>query len=416
MSRARRESTDPALVTGGDDRSGRLVRIPRRRIGRYDLLASVGRGGGGQVFVALRREPHEHFRRLVVLKLLHSHFEADPQAVDMFLDEARLAVGLDHPNIVQSLELGVEGDQHYLVMSYLEGKSLAALLAARRQEQDPEPIEPRVAAFICAQVLRGLHHAHELEGPDGLHLCVVHRDVSPSNIHLTWDGAVKLLDFGIAKASTRRANTDSGVIKGKFGYISPEQALGGMVDRRADVWSAGVVLWEMLTGRRLFPRRNDVTTLRKLVVGELPRVRDRVPDAPEALAAIIDRALVKEPDQRYADARQMGSALEKWLEHEPALRPEDVAALLQDTFPGEQSGQQAMLADLVGGALAVTPTGSFAVFASEPKVEPRPVVREPGYRWPTFLALAALVTLGVVCSDSDGWLPDEPPADLRGSD
>ncbi|MBO6935120.1 MAG: serine/threonine protein kinase [Deltaproteobacteria bacterium] len=402
---------------------GAMQPLAPRWVGEYDVLASLGKGGAGEVFLALKRGPHD-FRKLVVLKLLHAHFEDDEEVVEMFLDEARLAGRLDHPNIAQTLEVGVSGDRHYMVMGYLEGIGLDRLLATLGQRH--ERLAPELAAFIAGEVLAGLHYAHELKDHDGSPLEVVHRDVSPSNVFLCWDGTVKLIDFGIAKAAIRRANTDSGVIKGKWGYVAPEHATGDGTDRRADVWSTGVVLWESLTGKRLFPNLNDVTTLQALVAGDLQPLEEHAPDAPEALAAVVHRALQHDPDHRYASAQVMADDIRDFFADRPQpVRREDLADLLGDLFEGERERQQVLLAELVDGALAVSRTGSFGVSRAQAPIPEPPERREPapppGWRMPLMLAAAAVATLtaimvgGVLTDEEAGMATSEPAAESGGA-
>ncbi|MEM9072815.1 MAG: protein kinase [Myxococcota bacterium] len=379
--------------------SPRLVQ--RRQVGNYTIVASLGRGGAGEVFLALSTGL-SGFQKLVVVKMLHSHFEEDPSIVAMFLDEARLAAKLSHPNIAQTLEVGVEGDRHFIAMTFLEGLPLHRILA--RFGQRGEVLPPEVAARIAIEVLDGLAYAHTATDFDGAPLNIVHRDVSPANVFVCWDGSVKLLDFGIAKAARRRANTDSGIIKGKFGYISPEQATGGAIDARADLWSVGVVLWEMLTARRLFPRLNDVATLQRLVTGPIAKVTDVAPDLPEPLAEIIDATLQREPDERWGDAPAMKEALEAWLSSLPrAVTRDDIAACIGDLFTGEREQQQDLIRMCVGAPkLAATPSGSFAVRDETsrrilvPKTEAP--VRQP--KAPLLLAALACVALGAIVGGS----------------
>lgn len=365
--------------------------VGQRAVGGYEILAALGKGGAGEVFLALTAGPGG-FQKLVVIKSLHAHFEEDPEVVEMFLDEARLAARLNHPNIVQTLEVGVEGDRHFIAMAYLEGIPLDRVM--RRLEGRDQPVDPHVAARIVAEVCSGLHYAHDLEDYDGSPLGIVHRDVSPANILLSWDGSVRLLDFGIAKAATRRANTDSGVIKGKFGYISPEQAIGGEVDRRADIWSAGVCLWEMLAARHLFPRVNDIVTLQTLAVGPIPSLAEHAPEVPESLVAIVERALTRDPEERFSDAGQMQQALETWLDSAARnTTRDDVAAMLGDYFGGEREQQEAMLRASVGGQLTLTPTGSFSV---PPRTGESVVEDESSHRGPSPWPLAIVAVL--VCA------------------
>ncbi|MCA9615661.1 MAG: serine/threonine protein kinase, partial [Myxococcales bacterium] len=262
--------------------------VPPRRVGDYEIVASLGRGGAGEAFLALVAGS-SGFRKLVVLKLLHPELEESLEVVDQFLDEARLAARLNHPNIVPTLEVGRHELQHYIAMAYLEGLPLGRVLAMLNQRGEKVP--PEIAARVAVELLDALEYAHDLTDFDGTPLDIVHRDVSPPNVFVCWDGSVKLLDFGIARAASRRASTDSGLIKGKFGYIAPEQASGEGTDRRADLWSVGVVLWEMLTGHRLFPARNDVGTLHALVAGQITAVTVHAPETPEGLVEVLDHVL-----------------------------------------------------------------------------------------------------------------------------
>ena len=321
----------------------RRLRLPTQRrprhIGHYQILAVLGKGGSGEVSLAVSKS--DDFRKLVVLKTLHEEFEDDADSIESLMDEARLAAQLHHPNIVQTFEVGVAHRSHFIAMDYLEGIPLNRLLS--RLERRGRSVDAGVAAFIAREVLAGLHYAHELEGYDGTPLAIVHRDVSPSNVFVCWDGVVRLIDFGIAKAAMRRANTDSGVIKGKFAYIAPEQVTGEPVDRSADIYSLGVVLWEMLAGKRLRPNNNDVMTLQSLVQGEAPPIQDVNAEVDDELAAIVARALRSDSSLRYESAKAMAVALDDWLARNARVVKEDVGALLGDTFEGDRLQQELMV-------------------------------------------------------------------------
>ena len=213
---------------------------------RYKLVARLGQGGMAEVYLAAWEvAPFVH--RPVVIKRLHPHFNEDPRLVRMFLDEARLLTQLDHPNVVKTLEAGVIDGRCCIAMEYLEGQPLHRVL---RRAYQRGMLPPELAVSITISVLDGLDYSHETAGENGRPLEIVHRDVSPQNVFVTNDGQVKVLDFGIAKANTQEGRTATGIVKGKVGYIAPEQAAAEAVDRRADVWSAGVVLWEALSGTR----------------------------------------------------------------------------------------------------------------------------------------------------------------------
>ncbi|HEY0706250.1 MAG TPA: serine/threonine-protein kinase, partial [Polyangia bacterium] len=238
------------------------------RLGRYQIVERIATGGMAEVYLAVHGEL-AGFRTPVVLKKVLPHLANNPQFIDMFLDEARIASMLDHPNVVRIYEVGRSGSEYFLAMELVQGKSLSALL--RRFQETYSRMDPRLAAFVVAQAAAGLHHAHNLTDPLGNPLGLVHRDVSPQNILISFEGSVKVIDFGIARALGRITETQTGGMKGKFGYMSPEQARGEDVDLRTDIFALGVVLWEALTNRRLFQRENDLATMRALAYEPIPR-------------------------------------------------------------------------------------------------------------------------------------------------
>ncbi len=279
--------------------------------GKYQLIASLGRGGMAEVFLAVARGP-AGFNKLIVIKRLRDDLAKDAGFVEMFLDEARLAARLNHPNVVHTYEVGDVDGSFYLAMEYLDGQPLHEVIRAARAQG--QPLSPALAVRIVADALAGLHYAHELRDYDGTPLHIVHRDVSPHNVFVTYDGQVKLVDFGIAKAASRSASeTQVGVLKGKASYMAPEQALGDPTDRRADVFAAGIILWELCVGQRLMQRDSTVTTIRRLLSERIQPPSELVPGFPAELDAIIMRALEREPDLRPATALEMRDALSAWL-------------------------------------------------------------------------------------------------------
>jgi serine/threonine protein kinase len=216
------------------------------QLGKYRRVATLGQGGMGTVFLAFAHGVGQ-FRKLLVVKELLPELTGKEGFIEMFLDEARLAARLDHPNVVQTFEVGHEGGRYFLAMEYLDGQPLSALIERMRERGGlPLPVHLQ----ILSEVLAGLQYAHELCDYDGRPLAVVHRDISPHNVFITYHGQVKIVDFGVAKAANASALTHPGVFKGKFGYAAPEQILGGPVDARADVFSVGVMLWQAIAGRR----------------------------------------------------------------------------------------------------------------------------------------------------------------------
>ncbi len=275
-------------------------------VGKYRYIAMLAEGGMADVYLAVTQSAG--FEKLVVIKQLRDSLAEDPTFVAMFMDEARLAARLNHPNVVQTLEVGTDipTGLHFIAMEFLEG--VAHVRFARLKDRIPPPLAFSIR--ILVDVLRGLHYAHELTDFDGKPLNVVHRDVSPQNVMLTFAGGVKVLDFGIAKAALAAEQRPED-FKGKLEYMAPEQACMEDVDRRADVFSVGVMLWEALTRRRLYKKGED--KLRLLVDGELPDVLSIAPSTPKRLAAICAKAMAHDREDRYATADQMADDLEEWL-------------------------------------------------------------------------------------------------------
>jgi serine/threonine protein kinase len=311
---------------------------------RYKLVARLGQGGMAEVYLAAWEvAPFVH--RPVVIKRLHPHFNEDTRLVQMFLDEARLLTQLDHPHVVKTLEAGVIDGRCCIAMEYLEGQPLHRVL---RRAYQRGGLAPELAVSIAISVLDGLHYSHETTGADGRALEIVHRDVSPQNVFVTNDGQVKVLDFGIAKANTQEGRTATGIIKGKVGYIAPEQAAAEVVDRRADIWSVGVVLWEALAGARLFKAETDAATLGLCLQGEIPTAGSRRRDLPIELDVVLARALQRDRSLRYQTAGAMRKDLELWLARAGFSRdPRTIAALMRSLFSGEIVEQQRLVSVLM---------------------------------------------------------------------
>jgi eukaryotic-like serine/threonine-protein kinase len=307
-------------------------------LGKYVPFARLGRGGMADVFLAVARGPGG-FNKIAVVKRLRN--PDDASHVEMFLDEARVAARLNHPNVVHTYEVGASQQRYFIAMEYLEGQSLQAL--SSRLSAQSEGLSEPVIAYIATQVLKGLDHAHELRDFDGTPLGMVHRDISPQNLHLTYGGEVKVLDFGIAKTAMSVGHTETGILKGKIRYMSPEQIAGREVDRRADLFAFGVVLWELLARRPLF--HGDAAAVMSRIVNEdAPGVREFRPDVSPALEAIALKALRREPQGRYATADEMRSALEDFLRdrREPAL-DRQLARIMNDTFAATRDDVRARM-------------------------------------------------------------------------
>jgi eukaryotic-like serine/threonine-protein kinase len=303
--------------------------------GRYELLRRLAAGRMAELFVARQRSVSGFEKQLVIKRILANRAR-DPDFVRMFLDEARVAATLDHPNIVQIYDVGHVEDEYFIAMEHIPGKNLVEILrAGYRQGQAALPLAQAIG--IASSVCSGLHFAHDKRDFEGRPLGIVHRDVTPQNIMVTFDGGVKLVDFGIAKAASREVETMSGTLKGKMGYMSPEQCRGMPVDRRSDIFALGVVLYELTTGKRLYREKSEFETLKKIVDGPVPSPREADPTLPEELDAIVVRCLQKEPDARFADARALHEALETLAQWRAlATGTMALAQWMERLFPDEQ--------------------------------------------------------------------------------
>ena len=334
---------------------------PMAQLGRYELLTQLGEGGMARVFLAISRGP-VGFNKLMVVKQIRPELAADEEFLEMFSDEARLALALHHPNIVETYEVFEEDGRHLIAMEYLDGQTLADLLG--RLGRDRMPLEEHV--WILVQVLLALHHAHDLSGADGLPLEIVHRDVSPSNVFLTYDGRVKLLDFGIAKAAGAISTTARGTVKAKIGYGAPEQFLSQKIDRRADIFSVGVMLWEALAGcrRKIGETRNAMIEAR--VSGLEPTIRAIRPQVPPAVASICDRATAVRPESRPDTAEELAYELMVWLgSRTRQVGPRDVGALMSRLFAAERQARRQAIERQLGGS-DTDPTRSLPPRGDEP--------------------------------------------------
>ncbi len=278
----------------------------RTAFGKYTLIARLATGGMGEIFLA-RLQGVAGFEKIVVIKRVLPHLAGEDRFIAMLLDEARIAARLSHPNICQVQELGEVEGEYYIAMEYLEGVTMADLL--RRLSKQGQVMDPRVVVAMVTQACEGLHAAHELVDRNGQPTNLVHRDVSPSNVFITTAGMVKLLDFGIAKTPDRLSRTRTGAVKGKWAYMSPEQILRQPLDRRSDIFSLGIVLFEALTGWRLFHHPSEYQICRAITESDAPSIRKFQPGLPEVLAEVVARALSRDPAQRFATARDMSKAL-----------------------------------------------------------------------------------------------------------
>jgi len=293
-----------------------------RIVGRYAVYDEIGRGGMAAVHLA-RLLGHVGFSRTVAIKMLRPQYAKDPAFVSMFLDEARLAARIAHPNVVHTLDVEATQGELFVVMEYVHGESLARLMRHARNEKTPIPVP--IAASLLSGVLLGLHAAHEAKSVGGEPLDLVHRDVSPDNILVGVDGIAKVADFGIAKARGRLQTTRTGELKGKIAYMAPEQIEGRAV-RATDMFAVAIVLWEALAGRRFFEGKDELTRMRNLLGGIIESPRAHAPEIPAALEAVVMRGLERDPSLRFATALEMATALERAVTPASAI---DVAQWLE---------------------------------------------------------------------------------------
>ena len=281
-----------------------------QQYGKYLLLDRIAIGGMAEIFLA-RQMGLEGFEKTVVLKRIRPHLGDKKSFVRMFLNEAKLAAQLNHPNIIQIHDLGKVGDSYFIAMEYLFGRDMRRVMPKAEQQGIAFPLV--YACKIASQVLEGLYYAHQKADVHGQALGIVHRDVTPENIFVSFDGGVKVLDFGIAKAANQVEMTRAGEIKGKLSYMSPEQCMGKPLDHRSDIFSLGVVLYEWVTGFKLFTGESDVAVLKSITDGKIYRPSYFKADVPEAIEQILMKALEKDPDTRYQSAWEMQYDLDKFL-------------------------------------------------------------------------------------------------------
>jgi serine/threonine protein kinase len=294
---------------------------------KYRVIKRLEAGGMAEVYLG-EAVSVQGFKKKVAIKRVLPHLAQNQAFIEMFLDEARLSAKLDHANIVSVFDISKREDTYFLIMEFVDGVNLKRILEALgKRGQRMRLVD---AVYLCIECLRGLSYAHELHDEGGAPLGIVHRDISPPNIMVTRRGEVKLADFGLAKASTQIQTTDPGVVKGKFSYLSPEAAAGGEVDARADVFAIGIVLWEMLAGKRLFWGENDYATVKLIQKANVPRLSPLNREVDERFEEVLLKALTRDPKDRYQSARLFCDALADYLfSHQMMVTAYDLARLVQ---------------------------------------------------------------------------------------
>ncbi|MEM7137556.1 MAG: serine/threonine-protein kinase [Myxococcota bacterium] len=340
------ESASPSAPPESSPFSTAPQPTPPKRIGRYQLCFELASGGMASVYLARATGGAPGFEKLVALKRIHPHLASEKDYVEMFLDEARIASRITHANVCSVFDFGDADGEYFIAMEYLVGEPLSRVhrRVVANADQRSSKLLPARMARVIASACEGLHAAHELKDDAGETLHVVHRDVSAENLFVTYDGVVQVVDFGIAHAKQRVHHTSAGQVKGTFPYMAPEQMTAAVVDRRVDVWALGAVLWELLTLRRLFLRDTDVNTMYAVLSGEIRPPSDYRKDVPKELDEIVLRALQRNPEERWQDAREMGKALRRFLARQAELiGPAELGDWMQELFPtGAERKRQLM--------------------------------------------------------------------------
>ena len=360
-----------ALVDGPPPPSRELTpsaSVPHGELGRYELLCEIASGGMATVYVG-RQRGAGGFDRLVAIKRMHKHLAALPDLTTAFMNEARIASLVHHPNVVGVQDVHEVRGEHLLVMDYVDGTSLAQLVA--RAAASNQPVPRGVGMYLVAQALRGLHAAHEQADVDGAPLGIIHRDATPHNILLGADGSVHITDFGVAKLHQDGNHTRDGTAKGKFRYMAPEQARGGQLDRRVDVFALGVVAWELLTGKRMFDEESDMAVVARISVGPFPAPASVDPGVPRELSAIVAHALTTDREGRFPTALSFAEALEAWArESGESAREPEVASLVESLCGVELAKRRRAVSDALsnarGAVRSLPPPASSPVSAAPP--------------------------------------------------
>ena len=339
------------------------VTLPTTEL-KYTPLAELGRGGMATAYLAAVQGPGG-FNKLVVIKRLRPALAAEPDFLRMFLEEARLSARIDHPNVVHTTEVGFDGEHHYIAMEYLDGQSHEALLRrlAKVKSADASPdsglttavageehLPLKLHLFVISQMLNGLDFAHELKDFDGNPLNVVHRDVSPHNVMVTYEGHVKVLDFGIAKAADSSGDTRTGMMKGKCAYMPAEQFGGKGLDRRADIFAVGVILWQALAGRKLWKGLSDAEIFQRVATGDIPKPSTLKSSVAPELDAICMKALALRPDDRFATAAEFQTAIDDYVAGQPELRANarELGKFLSELFRADRKKLKTIIEEQLG--------------------------------------------------------------------
>jgi serine/threonine-protein kinase len=362
--------------------SGTSTLSPGTTFGRYVVESKLACGGMGEVWLATALGP-AGFRKRVVIKTLLPHLMEQTSYVDMLVKEASLAACLNHPNIVPVFDLGCEAGVYFIAMEYLSGRTLGQVLERAHAARDRIPVRILLAAL--AACCDGLQHAHDHTDHEGRPLGMLHRDISPSNVMLTFSGHVALLDFGVATTMRGQGHAESGCLKGKFHYLAPERVRGEHIDRRSDIYSVGVVLFQCLTHRWPFRGKNDFELLQRIALEDTPSPRRHAPWIPSSLEKIVMRAMAREPADRYPEARALAADLRGWVRATSDVEPGEIGAYLSRMFPdgGDACAQRVDAAPLGEGIeIVFRPQLDAPESVVESTAGGRPVPRQPAVAEP----------------------------------
>lgn len=342
--------------------------------GKYLLLDRVAIGGMAEIFRA-KTTGAARFEKIIAIKRIHPNMSEDKDFIRMFIDEAKIAGQLNHPNIAQIYELGRIEGHHFIAMEFIWGKDLLQILSKFKKNR--AYMNPYQAAFITTKICEALDYAHKKRDAQGQPMNIIHRDISPQNILISYDGDIKIIDFGIAKARDRSSHTAAGVLKGKFAYMSPEQVRGLPIDRRSDIFAIGTLLFEMLTSRPLFSGDSDLTVLEKVRNVEIPKPRDINKEIPAEMERIILKALTRDVEERYQWASEMQEDLERYMyTTQPIYTSKRLGTWMQKVFQAEREKEKAILDEMLNAAEEMMQETSSGKTMANTSVAARPVLQQ----------------------------------------
>ena len=395
-------------------KSGQRAAFEVTPFGRFYLLDRMATGGMAEIFRA-KTFAEGGYENLLVIKRILPHISENEEFIEMFIDEARVCAALKHPNIVNVHDFGQIGAHYFLAMEYIEGSDVRKIL--RKLARARRRLPARYAAYIAREVALGLHHAHtRREGQDAA-FGIIHRDVSPANVLLSFEGRVKIVDFGIAKALSNAYQTRDGVLKGKFDYMSPEQADGEALDARSDLFALGIVLWEMVTGRRLFKTPTDMQTLKKVRNAEVPPPSTHAPHLNPEFEALVMRLLSKDPGDRFESGKTLADELALHIGPEEDETRDGLSSFLQELFETERVAERQKLDLATDHALHLHERRGFKTLWGLERtlgalLNRKPAERSRGVEPAFILGVLLMATLAWALSPLSPWMPSTATVEI----